>query len=173
MIIGKSLGRTALIWAFHCPQLLPTSQSFKRTPLSPTLHPWVPRIKDMAYCLPGVSLKQKQDAVKKIRVAGIRGGTKEEISAVPAMGNASEWGGGGGVVGGGGVGYELPKKSGARHVLKHEAQIPYGKQSLSFLASADLPQPHLPPCESLYSLCNGTNGSSPNRASCFSPWITA
>lgn len=151
MIIRKNLGRTSLLWAFHCSQLHPTSQSFKRMPLSPTLYPWVPTIKDMAYCLPGVSLKEKQDAEKKIHV-GIWGGTmEEEVSAVPAVDKSSEWG------------YELQKKSRACYVLKYGAQIPYGKQSLSLLASADRPSLiflHVSP----YSLCAMEPALCPSRS---------
>lgn len=155
MTIGKRVGRTTLIGAFHCPQFLPTSQSFKRRPLSPTLYPWAPRIKDMTYCLPGVSLKQKQEAVKKIRVAGIGGGTMEEIHQCSCVGNwASKEV----------EGLTCPQAGSPNSLWEAEPSIP----------GLRLPaQPLLPPCEPFYSLWNGTNGSSPNRASCFSSWITA
>lgn len=100
----------------------------------------------MTYCLPGVSLKQKQDAVKKIHVNGIRGGTMEEISAVPAMAKLLS----------GDMSFErrgvliCPQVQSPNSSQQAEPFIPGHCRS---------PQPHLPPCEPLYSLCNGTNWS--------------
>lgn len=45
--------------------------------------------KDMTSCVQERSWSMKKCAVKKISVAGIQGGTKEEINAAPAMGKAS------------------------------------------------------------------------------------